>query len=530
MGSCIGKNKDYNSNKVDKDDTPSSADVRPITGSGTKKFSEFIVKDLKAALGDVYDVDKEELGHAAMGCNVRKVIHKPTGTEYACKTFHISCVRGKKKQKSVRKMLRNEIEVVKSLDHPNIIRGKEIREDQGNLHFIMELCRGNHLGCYKYTEIHACAVVKSLLRAIIYVHSNGIVHRDLKMENVLWDDGPKQGRIKIIDFGMSTHFMDGDLMSDRVGTPYTMAPEVFTGAYSEKADIWSIGAMTFHLIAGSPAFEMPELENTIKRIMSVSYYWPANFNVSSEAKEFVYHMLKFDPNKRWTLQQALESRWIRKYDKEICMFEELSLTLQPNAIPRIVESMRDYNTYSMFKKAVLLVMAVKIEPSRMRVLSDAFVKFDKDLSGKITMDEMKQLLSQSPDVSDEEAAEVFNAVDINNTGEIQFLEFLAATCESIFSLDELGNHLDEGKLKEVFEFMDIDSSGEISVQNMCTLFGDSVSKQEVIKIMNGIRDMEDTYSHDSIDYTSFLKLFCSPSHASHIPTSKAVRIDLTNRS
>ncbi len=525
MGCCVSMDN-HDPKKADKDDTPCSAGVHPITTSETRNFCGNIVQNMNAALGDEYDIADEQLGFAAMGCNVRKVIHKATGKEYACKTFNIACVKSTKTRERVRKMLHNEIEVVKSLDHPNIIRAKEIREDKGNLHFIMELCHGNHLGRYKYTEVQACAVVKSLLRAMVYVHSEGIVHRDLKMENVLWEDKGNHGRIKIIDFGMSTRFREGALMSDRVGTPYTMAPEVLTGAYSEKADIWSIGAITFHLIAGLPAFEVPELENTIRRIMSVSYNWPTQLEVSREAKEFVYNMLKFNPNRRWTLLQALESRWIRKHDEAISVLEESSLNLQPNAIPRIVESMRDYNTYSTFKKTVLLVMAFRAEPSRMRVLADAFIKFDKDLSGTIIMDEMKQLLSQNPDVNDEEASEVFNAVDINNTGKIQFLEFLAATVESVFRLDELGNHLDEEKLRETFEFMDVDSTGEISVKNMCTLFGPSVPEREVIKIMNGIRRVEDTQRCDVVDYSSFLKLFCSSSNRSQPPSPKAVRIDL----
>ncbi len=527
MGNCGSNTKLH---KEDKDVRTTL--VMPHTAPQVAKFCN-IVKNLKKALGEEYDVSDEMLGYAALGCSVRKVVHKATGKEYACKTFNIACVKGKKRQAQVRQMLRNEIELVKSLDHPNIISGKEIREYGGDLHFIMELCYGNHLGCYKYTELQACAVVKALLRAVSYVHSSGIVHRDLKMENVLWDSTWNKGRIKIIDFGMSTHFRQGILMSDCVGTPYTMAPEVLRGAYSEKADIWSIGAMTFNLIAGSPAFEMPELTDTVMKIISVSYVWPPQLKISSEAKEFVYHMLKYNPNKRWTLQQALGSRWIRKYDSEIKQLEESSLKLQPNAIHRMVMSMCSYNTYSMFKKTVLLVLACRAERSRIEILSDAFIKFDTDLSGTITMDELKQLLRQDHDVSDEEAAEVFKAVDINNTGRIQFFEFLASTVESVFSLGELGDsNLDEEKLREAFEYMDVDSSGEISVDNMCTLFGPSIPRQEVVSILRGIQNVGDIqHSNNVVDYSSFLKLFCPTRNESRTksppPTPKGIRITLS---
>ncbi len=503
MGSCTSSNS-----AKPKSECP-AATTTNLSISSTNKCKVHVVKDLKKSLGDEYILGGS-LGVSSMGCSVRKIVHRSTGEEFACKTFNIASIHGKKKQNVIRQMLRNEIEMVKSLDHPNIIRGKEIREDMGNLHFVMELCRGKHLGYYKYSELQACYVVKSLVRVLMYVHSQGIVHRDLKMENVMWEQSKSFTRIKLIDFGMSMHYMQDVPLSDRVGTPYTMAPEVLRGAYSEKADIWSIGAMTFHLIAGVPAFEMPDLEDTLNRIMNVTYIWPNKRSVSSEAKEFVYNMLKFDPNTRWTLKQAYESRWIKKHDAEMCEISESSLALQPNVIPRIVESIRQYNTYSMFKKTVLLVLAVRAEPFRMQVLSDAFMKFDHDHSGTITVDELKLLLGQDPNVTDDEAAAVFKAVDINNTGSIQFLEFLAATVESVYSLDGLGGGLSEKKLKEAFEYMDVDSSGEISLQNMHTLFGSSLPDDDLIKIMEGIVGIEEASRHDTadvIDYSSFLKLF-----------------------
>lgn len=144
----------------------------------------------------------------------------------------------------------------------------------------------------------------------------------MKFENILWESAESKTEIKLIDFGLSERFTQGAKLRERVGTVYTMAPEVLQvrsevlvhnvmhmghssahpllsqGEYSERADIWSIGCITFQLIAGTPAFEMENEEDTMKRLMAVSYFWPKGSKVSSEAKEFVYNMLKFDPRKR----------------------------------------------------------------------------------------------------------------------------------------------------------------------------------------------------------------------------------------
>jgi serine/threonine protein kinase len=82
----------------------------------------------------------------------------------------------------------------------------------------------------------------------------------------------------------------------------TMYKQVLKGEYTEKADLWSVGCMTFHLIAGIPAFECETEAETIKKLMSVSYTWPKGVTVSSEAKEFVYNLLKFNPKSRMTAQ------------------------------------------------------------------------------------------------------------------------------------------------------------------------------------------------------------------------------------
>ena len=137
--------------------------------------------------------------------------------------------------------LRNEIAILKDLDHPNIVRAIETFEWQGEISIVMEVCSGGDLYSRDpYSEAEAARIVSSVLSAIAYMHSRKVVHRDLKFENVLFVNTSPMSEVKLIDFGLSTVYVNRDL-TDISGTIYTMAPEVLKGHHTEKADIWSIG-------------------------------------------------------------------------------------------------------------------------------------------------------------------------------------------------------------------------------------------------------------------------------------------------
>ena len=97
---------------------------------------------------------------------------------------------------------------------------------------------------YHYDERAARALVGSMLSAVRYCHNRGIVHRDLKLENFLFETTAPSATLKLIDFGLSKHFEHGEVQREAVGTPYTVAPEVLRGRYDEKCDVWAVGVIT----------------------------------------------------------------------------------------------------------------------------------------------------------------------------------------------------------------------------------------------------------------------------------------------
>ena len=169
---------------------------------------------------------KEIIGRGTFGV-VRKCVHKKTRTEYAVK----SILKDKVKDSQT---LRREIDVLAEVQHPNIIHLQDIFEDTTHIHIVTELCTGGELydkvvelsrfpppyGEGHFSEFDAARILHNILDAIQYIHSKGIVHRDLKAENFLLLHDGMDAPIKIIDFGLSRYTNDGGIMQSRVGTPY----------------------------------------------------------------------------------------------------------------------------------------------------------------------------------------------------------------------------------------------------------------------------------------------------------------------
>jgi calcium-dependent protein kinase len=126
----------------------------------------------------------------------------------------------------------------------------------------MELCTGGHLGKFverqphgHLSEDHAKTIIRQLLSAIAHMHSRGICHRDIKLQNILMENPSINAQIKLIDFGFGTRFIGATPLRTRCGTPYTTAPEVFRENYDERCDVWSAGVVAYTVICGRRPFQ-----------------------------------------------------------------------------------------------------------------------------------------------------------------------------------------------------------------------------------------------------------------------------------
>jgi len=248
---------------------------------------------------------------------VKKAVNKATNKEYAVKYLQKQ-VKG---QNIPRTTLDNEIELLKNLAHCNIVQLYETLEDSSTIYLIMELIKGSDLfdisdslGTLRSSSV--AALLTSLLNAVSYLHSRGIVHHDIKPENIIVDY--TLNTLKLTDFG-SAKLSSKSLEGAVGGTLNYMAPEVLLnmrGGHNvcDKAvDIWSIGVLSYLLISGNHPFDSKKsTENILNRIIAGKFKFegPIWEKVPKECKDFIKRCLVVDPKKRATVGDLLKHPWI----------------------------------------------------------------------------------------------------------------------------------------------------------------------------------------------------------------------------
>lgn len=217
--------------------------------------------------------------------------------------------------------------ILKDLDHPNIIRLYAVYSSVATSCYLLELCTGGHLGQVLnrqqprgyFTENTAKYYIKQLLDCVAYCHSRGIVHRDIKLQNILLENHSERAYLKLIDFGNAVYFPGQLPLTKLVGTTYTAAPEVFERSYDEKCDIWSIGVVTYICLCGKRPFNTSGRDNDdpqdqvskqkeiIKAILRGEYSIAAlqARNISETALDFITLCLKRNYKNRWSAMDLL---------------------------------------------------------------------------------------------------------------------------------------------------------------------------------------------------------------------------------
>ena len=173
--------------------------------------------------------------------------------------------------------IKREIDILRSLDHPNIVKYFETYEDEHFLHIVMEYIPGDNLfkmitnkSYVSFTEKDINEIMIYLLKSVLFLHHNGIVHRDIKPDNILFSVPGKFSSLKLIDFGLSIP-RNSKKEQYRVGTPYYMAPEMIYGRYCYESDMWSIGVILYVLVTGQQPFKGKDQEHVFEHISEGKY-------------------------------------------------------------------------------------------------------------------------------------------------------------------------------------------------------------------------------------------------------------------
>ena len=243
-----------------------------------------------------------------------------------------------------KKYIDNEIKILQEIDHKNIIKLYDVKETNALYYLVMEYCNGGGLSdCLEYhikqtRRPFSEEVVQYLMRQIVdgikYLHGKHILHRDIKLDNILVkfdseEDRQKKNmlkaKVKIIDFGFARYLDPRQLAFSTLGSPINMEPGILRKlnkmensrdyGYDEKADIWSLGTICYEMLIGKCTFDANSMKELIGKVEKGNYLLPTS--LSKEAASFLNGMLQYDPKKRLTAEQLSRHKFLTKDYKDL---------------------------------------------------------------------------------------------------------------------------------------------------------------------------------------------------------------------
>ena len=262
------------------------------------------------------------------------------------------------------KRLANEITLLKQIHHPNIVRLIDLKKTKSHCYIVMEYCNGGDLSsCLKkyknahhrpFPEYIVQYIMRQVVEGINFIHSKKIIHRDLKLDNILVNFSSESDKkslnmmkavVKIIDFGFATILKasKSNLTTTVLGTPTYMDPQLLKNmeektqskGYDEKADIWSLGTLCYEMLVGHVAFSGTSMQELFLKVKQGTYSLPTN--ISEEVFSFINGMLQKDPNKRLSASQLLKHDFLVKNHSKFKQLDTKKIhgILLPNGVMNI---------------------------------------------------------------------------------------------------------------------------------------------------------------------------------------------------
>lgn len=496
-----------------------------------------VVVERKCSPSEMYDLIKE-LGSGTFG-KVCKVQHKQSKELRAMKIISKNMVNDKVEYEQIE----FEINILKRLDHPNILKLFEFFQDDINYYIVTELCE--HGDLFEKLERMKCMnelavklLMYQILSSVSYLHSKGVIHGDLKLENILIDSVNYNHRtsfntsvnidvknflqdrssnsiksrtealkpsskndngyffknmsnyeIKIIDFGCSKIFNKKERkLSGIIGTSIYCSPEVLKDEYNEKCDIWACGVIMYMLLSGFAPFDGETEEDIFEKISKGKFTFNfSEFNeVSLDAKDLLIKLLTYDADKRISAKQALSHSFFTGGIKP-------SDSYRDSVDARVLTDLKKIRSSLKFQQAVVTYIshnfADKEEVNKIRKI---FKFLDSNGDGVVSKEELLDgYKSLGEEVSEEALDFIIKAIDNDGSGCIEYEEFIRA------SLDKT-KLLTESNLKMAFDLFDIDQSGLISCEEIKQIiFGEKIISEILID------EFLATINKTKCDYLSF---------------------------
>ena len=450
--------------------------------------SHFIGEHI-ADINNYYEFIKE-LGKGSYG-QVLRCQNKETGNVYACKKM------SKKKIKN-KKQFQTELNLLRTTDHPNIIKLYDIYEDNKYIYLIMEECNGGEFfdslakrakEKNMYTEKECARIFKQILEAVNYLHAHGVCHRDLKPENILFSNVADDSCLKLIDFGLSKVIDREQNLKGAVGTTFYMAPEVITGNYNEKCDIWACGVILYIMLCGKPPFYSQNEEELKKNICSMKYTfdYPEFKKVSQDAIDLIKKIL-VPPEKRLSAAEILQTPWIK----------ENAPHATGENLKQNWEHIEKYSKLNLVQKSIINFTAFHLTSKETKEFVEMFKSLDENSDGVLSIEEIKKGVEQSKfGAKGDNIIKIFEEMDIDKNGLINYTEFISALMDY--------EKIKENQLLECFNSYDADESGKISFKEFCDMI--KPQSEEEKKELKDLYDEFDTDGDGEISLKEFKEGF-----------------------